>query len=149
MVGTTSRENVSSRMTCRLGNIHMINLRGCSEPASGPQDPIDLQASSIGSNRHADLVRNTHSTARLSRVFYRLMTGRWESVTFGQGLTPTVPKFCKTLCGLAGHTKRLPTDSACDFHVNPLDRRWDIPKCDCVHRSFTLFRDQCERIGSG
>ena len=39
-------------------------------------------------------------SARLSRVFY----SRWESLTFDQWLSPTVPKLCKTLCGLARHT---------------------------------------------
>ena len=79
--------------------------------------PVIFRTRSIGSNRPADLVRNTHGAARLSRVFYRPMTGRWESVTFGHGLSPAVPKFGKTVCGLAGHTKRLPTGSARDFHV--------------------------------
>ena len=40
-----------------------------------------------------------------------------RGLTFGHGLSPTVPNFRETLCGLARHTKRLPTDSARDFHV--------------------------------
>ena len=65
----------------------MINLPGCTEPASACMRPVRFRTRSIGS-------------ARLSRVFY----SRWESLTFGQGLSPTVPKLCKILCGLARHT---------------------------------------------
>ena len=62
--------------------------------------PVGFRTRSIGS-------------ARLSRVFY----SRWKSLFFGQGLSPTVPKLCKILCGLARNTKRLPSGSAHDFHV--------------------------------
>ena len=39
-------------------------------------------------------------SARMSRVCY----SRWKSLSFSQGLSPTVPKLCKTLCGFARHT---------------------------------------------
>ena len=92
----------------------MINLRGCTEPASEMYEAVIFRTRSIGSSRPSDLVRNTHGTARLSRVFYRSVAGRWESEYFGHGLSRTVQKFCKTLCGLV---KRLPTGSARDFQV--------------------------------
>ena len=92
---------------CGRTGLETPHLRGCTEPASGLYEAREIPYE----------VHRIQQTDTLSCLGSFTVTGRLESLTFSHGLSPTVPKLCKTLCGLAWQTYRLPKGSAHDFHV--------------------------------
>ena len=84
---------------CILHSVRSIRVRA---DVQAWKHPHDQSAGLYGASKRPVRfrTRSIDRYARLSRVFY----SQWETLTFGHGLSPTVPKLCKSLCGLARQT---------------------------------------------
>ena len=118
----------------------MINLPGCTKPASGLYEAraIPYEVHRIRSAAYGLLqsMRKLNFRPRANPYGSKIVQNIVRARTAYLAITQMVLHVIFMWPGhFNGDDELMPP-----FKLQ--NRRWDIPRCDCVHRSFSLFRDQ-------